>query len=152
MRDDKGFTVLESLIALMIVGIGLAIIVPGFVVARDHALLDVSIWQIVSDLRTQQMTAEKKQYYQEIRFPLIGNVYYLYDSTTHSYAGRLIEPPIAYFEGILHLPQTTVRFAPSGNVNESGQVIMKDPEGLIRNAVLYMQYGDIRVATYPIVN
>ena len=141
---------LELLLTLLLFGIGLAIILPGGAVARDHALLDISIWQVVSDLRTQQMMAEKTQVYQEVRFPGSDRLYYLYDGSTGHFTGRKIEPPVTYFEGILHLPQPTVRFTSLGNVSESGQIIIKDPEGALRSAVLYMQYGDVRVATSPL--
>ena len=149
MSGESGFTLLELVIAIFLFGLGLSIILPSFITARDHAVLEVSMWQIVSDLRTQQMQAEQDQMYQEVRFPLVGNTYYLYNGASGLFTGRMIEPPISYYEGILHLPQSTIRFNALGNVNESGQIIIQDPEGAIRNAIIYMQYGDMQVTTNP---
>ena len=152
MSRESGFTLLELVIAIFLFGLGLSIILPSFMTARDHAVLEVSMWQIVSDLRTQQMQAEKDQMYQEVRFPLTGNIYYLYNGASGLFTGRKIEPPISYYEGIIHLPQPTIRFNVLGNVNESGQIIIKDPEGAIRNTIIYMQYGDMKVTTNPLMN
>ncbi len=152
MKKDNGFTLLELVIAIFLFGVGLSIVLPGFVSAKDHAALETSAWQIVSDLRTQQMLAQTKQVYQEIRFLPYSETYYFYDGSNGHFTPRTISSPIFYFEGIVHLPSSTVRFNPLGNVNEGGQIIIQDPEGAIRNAVLYLQYGDIRMASSPVVN
>ncbi len=151
-ENDNGFTLLELVIAIFIVGIGLSIVLPVFISARDHAALETSAWQIVSDLRTQQMSAQFKQVYQEVRFLPYSNTYYFYDGSNGSFTPKTIASPIAFYEGIVHLPSSTVRFNPLGNINEGGQIIIQNPEGAMRNAVLYLQYGDIRMAYSPVIN
>ena len=152
MKNDNGFTLLELMIAIFLFGVGLSVMLPAFVSAKDHAALETSAWQIVSDLRTQQMRAQIKQVYQEIRFPSYSETYYFYDGAGGQFTPRTIASPIYYYEGFVHLPSSTVRFNPLGNVNQGGQIIIQDPEGAVRNAVLYLQYGDIRMASSPVVN
>lgn len=148
---EAGFSLLEMVMALAVFGVGLALVIPAVSTARDHGSLDTVIWQVVTDLRNQQMVAEKTQSCQEIRFPFVGSTYYLFDGAALKYTGkREFTPPISYYEGYLHLPQTSVRFLPNGDVNQGGQIILKDPEGAVRNTVLYLQYGDMRVATGPL--
>ncbi len=136
---------MELLMALWIMGVAMAMVIPNFMRAIDHAHLQKTAGEVVCDLRLQQVKAQELQSFQEVRFAPFSNFYQLYGDGEGVLSTSTFEPTTSYFEGYLHLPQPTVRFDDNGNVSESGQIGFVDPEGDVMNLVVHLQYGEVEI-------
>lgn len=124
-----GFTLLEVWIALVIVAIASCVALPVCVHSVDRAKLLDTGYTLAEQLRLQQMAALTRQEYQEVRLTPEGNTWTLYGNQAGYEGVGFFSPGITYEDGYLHLPEATVRFIDTGNVSESGQIGLVDPEG-----------------------
>ena len=148
VRFDQGFTLVETVVVLLIWSIAAAVALPDIMALYDWAALQDTAAQTVSDLRTQQLRAEDFGRYQEVRFAPEQGWYVLYGDVVGVERFRLFVWPTAYFEGYVHLPEPTVRFDIYGTVSESGQIGFVSPTGRVADIILYMQYGELRLASH----
>ncbi len=139
------------LLSLAIWAIVIAIALPNFIGLLDSANLQQTALQVVSDLRSQQIRAERFQTYQEVRFAPFNNYYLLYGNGTGYEGFKIFVWPTHYFDGYLHLNYPTVRFDDNGDINESGQIGFSDSFGHTQNIVIYLQYGDMRLIPHMIM-
>ena len=138
-----GYTLVELAVALSVAAIALAVALPAFKASADKAQLQATAARLFADLAAAQAKAADIQEYQEIRFAPFADYYMLYAAGGVYEGATSFLAPTRYFEGYLHLPEPTVRFDDLGHVSESGQIALEDPEGDVRDIVVYMGYGSL---------
>lgn len=142
-RAEAGFTLLEATVALAIWGMLAAVTLPGFIHASHVADLRSTTRRLVADLRTAQAKARAYARYEEVRFAPYANFYYLFDIRSGVRGPVYFRSSTEYFDGYNHLPLPTLRFDDYGDVNQSGRVMLVDPEGDLAEIVIYMQFGQL---------
>ncbi len=144
MRDDRGFSLIETVVAVFLSAVMAAIAWPDFRSMYDRGQLDVTSDRLVADLSTAQVVAFDLDKYEEIRFAPFGDYYQIYLDGAGYESFRAFASPTRYFEGYLHLPEPYLRFYGSGGVSESGQIGLVDPEGDVRDIVVSLGFGVLR--------
>jgi len=146
VEKDAGFSLIEMLTALVVLSIVSVIALPNFIRAVDRANLYAATYAIAATMHIQQARAISQQGFQEIRFAPFANYYDLYSSGVGFTAVVSFPSGIRYEDGYLHLPEPTLRYNNRGDVSESGQIGLIDPEGDKLTIVVLLQSGTIRYA------
>lgn len=114
------------------------------VAAQDRGALDATQAHIAADIALSQVTAADQQSFQELRFAPGVPEYTLYANGRGFGDQYRFVPPTRYAEGYLLLPQPYLRYDDLGQVSESGQIGLVDPEGDVRDLVVYLGDGVVR--------
>ena len=146
--DSFGFTIIEMVIAMLIISIAVALTVPNFNKILGSYQLDISAREMASDIRDLQQTAVKTQ---ASNYSVLWNrqteTYHLCTGTT-SYktvnlpsSVDLVESPV-----IDNLPK--LGFAPSGRPNNGfgGRVKLMDKNTGKNKYVIVDTLGRVRVS------
>lgn len=144
MREEHGFSLPETLVALFIAVVTAAVALPDFHVIFDRTRLDLTADCLASDLATSQATAVDLGEYDEVRFSPFGDTYQTYLDGGRYGPMKAFAAPTRYFEGYLHLPEPSLRYYSTGTVSESGQIGLVDPEGDVRDLIVSLGFGVLR--------
>jgi prepilin-type N-terminal cleavage/methylation domain-containing protein len=144
MKSEKGFTLLEMLLVLVIFSSILTIALPGIRRIEAYWQLQSVTQRIVADLRESQAFAMAHSDYHEIRFAIFDPLYAVYEGVTRV---RSVEYPkgIFYPYGYLQLPYNHVRFDGAGHVTTSGTIPLVNAYGDRTTIVIYMHTGRVAV-------
>ena len=100
VRNNKGFTLIEFAVAMVIIGIALAISVPNFRRSLDRARFDRAATELQSDLRLAISTAKATG--RTVRFQFLDDGYKLTDAADSTRVIRERD-----FDGTVALRATT---------------------------------------------
>lgn len=144
MRDRRGFTLIELIVAAGIAGIMLAITVPGFIHFRSSLARNQVRWALISDLRYARQMAVTKHKMVVVAF---GNGSTTTDLTTYSLHTDLNsnkfkdsgEPVLnrtlprgAYLTSVTMAPTDSVIYDSSGSLypgSTGGRLVFRGPQG-----------------------
>src|SRR3989338_2749383 len=98
-QSINGFTMVEMLVVLFLIGLMLSIAVPSFIHTVETLKFKATARKIVSTLRYARNTAVFKQMSQAVGFDIDNNLYYLEGQKTDE--GFIIEVDI--FTGLTHV-------------------------------------------------
>jgi type II secretory pathway pseudopilin PulG len=144
LKQADGFTLLELLIIILILSVMMGMAMIGVRRALSFSRLQSYAWQMVQDIRSCQQDAVATGVYHEVRFDVYRPNYWIWD-------GRKVvrtvnaAPDIVYFYGVLGLPNRHLRFEPTGNVSESGTIVLGDAFTDRLRLTIYLQTGVVVV-------
>jgi prepilin-type N-terminal cleavage/methylation domain-containing protein len=148
MKGEKGFTLLEMMLVLVIIAGMFAIALPGIRRIQAYWHLQLATQRLVADLRESQELAMTQSVYHEIRFAIFEPRYSVYEGVTHK--RDVVYPDgVFYPYGNLQLPNNHVRFDGMGHVSTSGSLPLVDSYGDRTTIVLYMHTGRVAVTGGP---
>lgn|GEM_PF-5124058 len=146
IQNEKAFTLIEIVLAIVILGIIVAIAVPiwqGFISSKN---LDAAIRQVASDIREAQARAMAEETYYKVYFDENENCYFVYHRDTtdtpwnnplpwgvHNEATITLPSGIEYEE--VTFSDNDVQFQPSGYLyfGNNGSVYLRNDKGKIRH-------------------
>ncbi len=151
MREEHGFSLVETLVALFIAVVMAAVAMPDFRAISDRTRLDLTAACLASDLATAQATAVDLGEYEEVRFAPFGDTYQTYLDGGRYGPMKTFAAPTRYFDGYLHLPEPSLRYYSTSTVSESGQIGLVDPEGDVRDIIVSLGFGVLRQYRHMVV-
>ncbi|NLP04174.1 MAG: type II secretion system protein [Fibrobacter sp.] len=164
MRKESGFSLLEMLVAILILGILGAFAVVRFssYIAEDQ--LQKAAWKVMADLSMTRSMAMKNDCQILVTFPTNNQYTIIIDSTNNSVADAgeyqqvfTLDPPVRF-----GLPETSPGSAASGadlpaagswlggNWADKGMIVSKDAMGSINPGSLYLSSSKLPKVTYCI--
>jgi prepilin-type N-terminal cleavage/methylation domain-containing protein len=97
-RSRRGFTLVETVLAIAIAGILLTIAVPRFTAMRDRYQLDTAAYQVAGDLRRAQVEAVKRNVTVTVAKTAATtySMTYIVGGVTQTMANRTFEPGVSF--------------------------------------------------------
>ena len=137
--DSRGLTVVEILVALIILGVLAAIAVPNVAALRSRWQLSAAARQIVMDLKVARTRAIADIANHRVRFAVHGSSYQPQrQGTDGSYANE--GTSVALADGIVidscTATAAAVGFRPQGNASTFGTVTLRNDAGAQRRIVV----------------
>ena len=151
---NKGFTLVELMFVILILGLTLAISLPGFGRFLQTWKLHGEVDQFASILRTARSAAVMRNVDAVFQFDVNNGTYFYYEDNdgdgqrdNSEYRSTIFSlPPGIRFESHT-LSATTLTFGPKGNTNESGAIILENGLEKTRQVSIFGGTGNIRVGT-----
>ena len=149
---NKGFTLVELMFVILIMGLTLAISLPGFGRFLQTWKLHGEVDQLAAVLRTARSAAVMRNVDAIFQFDTNNGTYFYYEDTdgdgqrdNNEYRSSIFTlPPGIRFESHT-LSATTLTFGPRGNSNESGAIILENGSLKTRQVSIFGGTGNIRV-------
>jgi prepilin-type N-terminal cleavage/methylation domain-containing protein len=130
---QQGFTLIESAIVLVVLGIMVAMTVPAFQSFRRTHLLQAGTQGVLSQMRLARQKAIGIQHDQRITFSTGANSYSVEDLSTHQTFGpfkfpkEIILDRADLIEGGVN--GTTIAALTDGRFSGSGEIVLRDAKG-----------------------
>jgi len=131
---QKGFTLIECMVVMVVMGIVLAMSIPSFRSFRRAHLLEAGSQQVLGQLRLARQKAIGIQHEQKLTFKTGPNRYEVEDIVTHQKFGPFGFPKeisldrVEMVEG--GVTGNTISALTDGRFSGSGEVVLKDPKGV----------------------
>ncbi|MGN7387823.1 prepilin-type N-terminal cleavage/methylation domain-containing protein [Sporosarcina sp. SAFN-015] len=141
-NNDKGFTFLEMLLVLSVVGILSAVILPigdRWITKQSE---EEALYTFIATIHHAQAYAKANETYTAIKFRNSGRSYSLYAPISVTYS-------TIDFPGYMHWVSggnriSTVEFHPNGHIINPGTIILRTSTG-DKRLTLQLQYGRVLV-------
>jgi prepilin-type N-terminal cleavage/methylation domain-containing protein len=130
---QKGFTLVESAVVMLVIGLILAMSVPSFQSYRHTQLLEAGSQQVLGQLRLARQKAIGIQHDQRVTFSTVSNNYTVQDLVTSQNFG-----PFTFPKGIIlesaslvegGVTGTTIAAHSDGRYTGSGEIVLKNGKG-----------------------
>ncbi len=119
----KGFTLIETLVVVVIISVALSVGVSGFWAYRDQFEVSGEINELVSDLRYAKQMSIAEQIHHGIRFDFSNNSYKVIRYEDNEVIRENIFPPGVELHAVDDYDEA--RFTRFGAVFKSGEVMVK---------------------------
>ena len=131
---QKGFTLIECMVVMVVMGIVLAMSIPSFRSYRRTQLLQAGTQTVLGQLRLARQKAIGMQHNQQLTFSTATNSYSVEDLVTHQSFGPFTFPKeitldrATLVEG--GVTGTTISALTDGRFSGSGEIVLRDPKGV----------------------
>lgn len=143
IKNISGFTLLEIMVVISIIGVFLVVTVPKFGATSDQFRLETFAKGCLSDIRyTQQMSMDTKQSY-SIFFNSTG--YSIQDSGANTIKSVDYDSGISY-QGIEGAISNQITFASTGAPNVSGKIDFKNASNTIVHIDVTPSTGEVSIS------
>ncbi len=137
IRKNKGFTLIELMIVMAILGIVLAIAAPNFTKYLHNTNLKNAVRDLAGDIHNTKQTAAAQAVHYEMIFDNTNNKYEIKkcgsnstdpcnvktaDKSPASVAGYIAIDSLTY-------PSSKISFQPRGTISPSGSITLKNDKG-----------------------
>jgi type II secretion system protein H len=153
---DRGFTLIEIVVVVALVGILSSIVLPDFKKTVDHYKLNVAAQQLSHNIRMVQQKAISEGVPYKILFDMNKRDYYIIKSALNGFQGKVVKLPEGVnFEWTSFTTnfnnsknENTLIFSVSGAPIQAGTVALKN-----KNERLYVMVtvatGRVRISKIP---
>jgi prepilin-type N-terminal cleavage/methylation domain-containing protein len=139
VRSPKGFTLLELIMTLIILGIILAMAVPSFLQWRKNLAYRTTAREVVAALREARSRAITDNQPHQVIFDSVNKQYRLADYTTWT----SLTPDVSLYTGPTTTPYV-VQYNPNGT-SSGGTINVQDLEGTQRFLIVVNSTGRVVV-------
>ena len=148
MKKEEGFTLIETMLALAVMGMAFAFVSFGFVGLYDRIAVKATSLAIVATLFKQQTLADQGTFYHGVFFYPYQPFFQTYDPN-HGY-GKIqrFVGSTNYEFGRVTLRSPWIRYDELGSIDQIGQVRLVAPGGY--GEVLVLHLGDGQIAVHSI--
>lgn len=141
----KGFTIIELVTVLSIIGVVITITLPVFHSTLSKYKLETSAYAIASDMRRiQQKTISEGKFYR-LKFNIYLNSYSVLLGTSE----EIKELPDGIRLVTTNFENHTLSFQVTGAPNRAGTVIIKNADGRFMYIIVEVATGRVRVSDKP---
>ena len=132
--QQKGFTLIECAVVMVVMGIVLAMSIPTFRSFQRAHLLEAGSQQVLGQIRLARQKAIGMQHDQRLTFSTATSSYSVEDLVTHQIFGPFQFPKeitldrATLVEG--GVTGTTLSALTDGRFSGSGEIVLRDPKGV----------------------
>ncbi len=149
INNRKGFSLIEVLLVLTLLGILTAVAIPGMGMAVEHYLLDTTARKIAANMRLAQSHAITTNHFTRIIFYRFSNLYLVDLSGDREW----IEIPEEIHICAINFPKTggweTLTFNSLGTPNRGGHVGLENRRGDKLYVIITPVTGRVRISKTP---
>ncbi|MCX7571428.1 hypothetical protein OS242_15870 [Tumebacillus sp. DT12] len=140
--QEGGYTLLELLLVLMLLGFLFALLLPGVTRLYGHYEIDAAARRVAADIRSEQTAAVSRQQVREIVF----------DRFTPGYMRKqggvnrqrvMLSPTLQYRNGYLEQTASRLRFDPNGVTTGGGGVRLTNRAKEAADVMVQVTYGNV---------
>lgn len=139
-RQEAGFTLVEQLIAVVILAMMMAMVLPAMSRLYQHGELDASARTIVTDIRSQQMAAWSHQDGHEVWFSKFKPQDTLWENGAFV-SQTNFSPRISYLNGYLDQTASDLRFDLHGVTTGYGNMHLVNQNSEQSDVAVYLATG-----------
>ena len=142
MSREGGYTLLELLIVMVLLGSLFALLLPGVTRLYGQYDLDAAARTIISDVRSDQTAAMSREQVREIVFDRFTPGYF--QKQDGKFRERVVlSPSLRYRNGYIEQWIAILRLDPSGITNGSGSIRLVNGARQSADVTLQVTYGNI---------
>ena len=142
-KSELGFSLVELLVVLAILGVALALVAPSFNRARSALAVRSAAYELAAHLRSARAAASSQSVHRMLVFDHVNRRYWAEDVVPPRVLPQSIRVGLAVPDGELVGRTARIRFFPDGSAS-GGKIVLQDGKTTWAVVVDWLS-GDVRV-------